>query len=359
MAKRIAIVGGGAIGAELAKSLEASATVTLIEQCSHYVHAPAMIRAVVEPSILDQALIPYDTLLTQGTFVQARAVSIDAGGVQLNDGSRIDADYIVVATGSENATPFKPKGADIAGLRADNARIHEMLKAASTVAIVGAGAVGTELAGEIAHFTPEKKIKLISSDATLFPQMPKRLGRSLEKKLVAAGVEVILGARAMNLENMTEPYAGVLELTNGQSVQADLIFPAIGSRGSSELLRALPDVKMGTANRAITDQWMRPSSLPNIFAAGDVAEMGDAMTVVATTRQLPWLIKTLKTVLVGQKIEDQKPYTPWKKAPILIPLGPFKGNSFLSLFTAGDFLTRQIKGKDLFLKKRNNFFDRN
>ena len=50
MSQKIAIVGGGYIGAELAKSLDDTAEVILIEPRSHFVHAPAMIRAVVDPS---------------------------------------------------------------------------------------------------------------------------------------------------------------------------------------------------------------------------------------------------------------------------------------------------------------------
>jgi NADH dehydrogenase FAD-containing subunit len=144
MTKRIAIVGGGYIGAELAKSLQGKADVTLIEQQSHFVHTPAMIRAVIDPTLLDRALIPYDKLLDRGSVVQACAASVDAQGVTLESGDRIDADYVVVATGSDNATPFKANGQGIDALRANNARIHEMLKAAKSVAIVGAGAVECE-----------------------------------------------------------------------------------------------------------------------------------------------------------------------------------------------------------------------
>lgn len=83
------------------------------------------------------------------------------------------------------------------------------------------------------------------------------------------------------------------------------------------------------------------------------ADMGDGMTIVATSRQLPWLRKTLASLLDGKTLAKVKPYAPWKagKAPILIPLGPEKGNCFLVLFTAGDFQTRMMKGKDQFLAK--------
>lgn len=352
MSKRIAIVGGGYIGTELAKSLDDTADVTLIEPRSHFVHAPATIRAVVDPSLLDRAMIPYDRLLKNGRVLQARANGIDANGVTLDDGQRVEADYIVVATGSSNAKPFKPVGSDIDGLRQANQRIHEQLRAARRIGIVGAGAVGTELAGEIAHAMPGKEITLISDTARLFPTMPKKFGTALARKLRDAGVTLILGHRAENLQSTTEPYAGRLKLSDGSEHDFDLIFPVLGSRASSELIEGLPDAQKSTANRVKVDPWLRPSSLPNVFAAGDLADAGDGMTIVATSRQLPWLKATLRGLLAGKSPEEMKPYKPWgDKAPILVPLGPKRGNSFLGLFTAGDLVTRKMKGEDLFVKK--------
>lgn len=358
MSKRIVIVGGGYVGSELAKSLDDKADVTLIEQRSHFVHAAAMIRAVVDPAILDRALIAYDALLKKGRVMQARATVVDGEGVTLADGTRVDADYVVVATGSDYAAPFKASGADIEGLRAANADAHARLKAAQSVAIVGAGAVGTELAGEIAHAMPDKIVTLISSEPALFAQKGKRLGPALHRKLEAAGVNVVFGARAENLIETTAPYSGVLELSDGSTLSADLIFPVIGARAASDLLAALPGAQTGHANRIKTDRWMRPSTLPNVFAAGDAAEAGDDMTIVATTRQLPWLKKTFDALLDGRKLEDLKPYAPWRKAPIVVPLGPRKGNSFLGAFTVGNFATSAIKGRDLFLTGRNKQFGR-
>lgn len=359
MSKRIAIIGGGYIGVGLAKSLDDSADVTLIEPRSHFVHAPAMIRAVVDPSLTDRALIPYDRLLTKGRVLHARATGIDATGVTLDDGQRIEADLIVVATGSSNAMPFKPDGSNIEGLRQANQRIHQQVKDARSIGIVGAGAVGTELAGEIAHAMPDKKITLISDTGRLFPSMPDELGDALASKLRDAGVTLLFGHRAENLQSLTAPYVGCLKLSDGSEHDFDMIFPVLGSRASSELLEDLPGVQKGTANRVKVDQWLRPSRLPNVFAAGDVVDAGDGMTIVATSRQLPWLKTALKGLLAGNSLEKMKSYKPWgPKAPILVPLGPKRGNSFLGLFTAGDWVTRKMKGEDLFLKKYSKLLNR-
>ncbi|MCG3267934.1 NAD(P)/FAD-dependent oxidoreductase [Yoonia sp. I 8.24] len=352
MSQKIAIIGGGYVGAELAKSLDNTAEVTLIEQNSHFVHAPAMVRAVVDPAILDRALIPYDGVLTHGRVVQGVAQSISDTEVALASGETIAADYIVVATGSSNAVPFKANGGDIEALRATNGQVHAQLVAAQTVAIVGAGAVGSELAGEIAHAFPDKTVHLISSEATLFPHHPPKLGRKLTAKLKASGVSLNFGARAENLQSLTEPYAGTLSLSNGAQIEADLVFPVIGSKATSTLLQSLPGAEVGRADRVKTDAWLRPSQFGNVLAAGDAAETGDAMTVVGAGRQVAWLTKTLTALVEGKNVEDLKPYTPWgPKAPFLVPLGPKLGNSFLGFFTAGNFLTSKMKGKDLFLKR--------
>ncbi|WP_153768631.1 FAD-dependent oxidoreductase [Labrenzia sp. CE80] len=359
MSQRIAIIGGGYVGVELARSLDNIAEVTLIEKNSHFVHAPAMVRAVVDPSILERALIPYDGLLKRGRVVQAVAQSISETEVTLASGEKITADYIVVATGSSNAIPFKSNGQDIGGFRTANAQVHAKLVAAETIAIVGAGAVGTELAGEIAHAFPEKSVHLISSEATLFPHHPPKLGRELTAKLKASGVSLTFGARAENLQSLTEPYVGTLSLSNGTEVAADLVFPVIGSKATSTLLQSLPGAQVGHAERVKTDAWMRPSQFGNVFAAGDAAKMGDAMTVVGARRQVAWLKTALKALVEGKRVEDLKPYKPWgPKAPFLVPLGPKIGNSFLGVFTAGNFITRKLKGEDLFLSKYNKLMGR-
>lgn len=350
-ASSVAIVGGGNVGVELAKALEGVMQVTLIERADAFTHAPAMIRAMVDPSVLDQALIPYDQVLSQGTFVKGEATEIDGTGVTLTNGTKVVADYIVLATGSGNLPAFKSASGDITGLRAANAAWHKALAEASSVAIIGAGAVGTELAGEIADAMPGKSVSLISSDAALFPGFPPKLGASLLNKLRAMKVDVILSDRAIDLPSGASPGGGTVTLSSGRRIEADLIVPAVGARMNTGLADQLPDVKRGPDKRLVVDGWMRPSSLPNVFAAGDAADNGDLMTIVAVSRQVPWLAKLLKSVAAGQTVESQTQYKPWGKAPILVPLGPNRGSSFLMIATLGDWVTRMMKGRDLFITK--------
>lgn len=353
--KKIVIIGGGYVGFEVAKELDAHADISLIEQREAFVQPPAAIRALLDPALLDQVIIPYDRLLKEGRVVRGRAVEISQSEVTLEDGTAYPADFVVVATGSSYAAPFKPAGNSVEEFRQTSKDVSAQLVVAKSVIIVGAGPVGTELAGEIAVAQPDKSVTLISSDDSLFPMYPAKLGAQLKSKLEGLGVSIILGQRAQDLQRLDMPYAGSVTLTDGRVVTADLVFPVVGSKPNASIVKALPGVKLSPSGRVKTDEWMRPSEYPNVFVAGDMADVGDGMTIVAITRQNPWLIKTLKKVLGGGSVENQKPYTAWKKAPILVPLGPVIGSSWLFV-TVGNWVTSKIKGKELFIPKNRKAF---
>lgn len=355
MSKRIVVIGGGYAGYEIAKGLEKHAEVTLIEPRSAFVHVPATIRALVAPDLMEQIVLPYSGLLKKGRWMQGRAAAIARDHVLLEDGTRIDADLIVAATGSGYAAPFKPAGDDIAAFREAHAAVAAELVEAQSVAIAGAGPVGIELAGEITAGQPGKTVTLISADKRLMPHYPEKMSRQLEAKLSAQGVTLVLGDRVVDLWAGGGPYKGSVTLASGGQIAADLIFPAVGAKAASSPLEALPGVKRDAAGRFETDGWLRPSKLENVFVAGDAAAAGDHMTIVATARQNPWLIKALKALVKGKPVDGLKPYSPWKKAPILLPLGPWKGSSWLFM-TLGDGVTSKMKGRELFIPRYRKAF---
>jgi NADH dehydrogenase FAD-containing subunit len=360
-ATKIIIVGGGCAGCELAEGLDAVADVTLVDGKDSFVHAPAAIRAVTDSGLLDQLIIPYNNFLQQGQVVEGWVEKINASGVVLSDGRELKSDITVVATGSNYAAPFKQSRDGLATFRENSEKAASKVRQANTIAIVGAGPVGTELAGEIACAYPDKDIHLITAEESLFPMYTPGLAKKLQADFAALDVHVHTGKRVENLASLSDPYEGSITLPGGKTIEADLVFPVIGSRPQAQLLGTVGDVQFAPDGRAEQDGWMRPSkSSPNLFVIGDALSAGDAMTIVAVARQVPWLVKSLKAVLQGKAVESQKPYTPWPLAPILVPLGPKLGASVLPFgkkgMAVGHFMTSKIKGKDLFLSKRRKLF---
>ena len=358
--KRVVIVGGGYAGTALARALDATFEVVLIEPREAFVHNVATIRALVVPSLMDRILLPYDRLLARGRVVRNRVTAVADGAVTLAGGDTLEADLVVLATGSTYAQPFKPVTDSMADLRAASAATHAALVAARSVAIVGAGAVGVELAGEIASTLKGRAVTLVSATPTLFPDFTPRLGQRLLADLKALGVTVRLGVRAAGLAEGDRPLPGPLRLETGEEIAADLVIPALGARPVTALLSGLPGTGFDRIGRVEVDRWMRPAGLKRVFALGDMAANGDLMTIVASSRQAPWLAKTLAAVAAGKAVEDLPAYAPYAVPPILVPLGPARGASVLPLgrkgTVVGPFLTAAIKGKSLFIPRYHKEF---
>ncbi len=357
---KVAIVGGGYAGFNLARLLDPYLDVTLIEAREAFVHNVAAIRATVEPGLLDQIIIPYDRLLKRGEVRQARAESIDARGVRLSDGTFVPAYAVVVATGSHYAAPFKPESDSAAGFRTRMQDVSAQIASAAQVIIVGAGAVGVELAGEIKAAHPEKQVALVSDQARLFPMYPEKLHAKLVERLSALGIDLHLGEAVKALKHSSGPFEGTIKFAGGASLSG-LVIPAIGTRIAESPAHSLPGTTRQPNGQLAVDQWLRPSNLPHVFAIGDLAATGEGMTVVSTMRQTPWLAQTLRRMANGAKLESLVPYSRWKAPPILLPLGPKIGASVLPIgggLVVGDRLTAAIKGKHLFIPRYHKEFGR-
>ncbi len=354
--KRVLIVGGGYAGTMVARALDGIAEVRLIEPRDRFVHNVAAIRAVVEPSLLDRLIIPYDRLLQRGSVIQGLAAEVGEGRVTLEGGETVEGDIVVTATGSTYARPFKPQSASGEMFAKESRAAHEALRAAGSVAIVGGGAVGVELAGEITAAHPGKSVTLFASSPGLLPGYSARLSAALAEQLDAQGVSLRLGVRVEGLEIADRPFAGAFT-AGGQTIEADLIFPAIGAR---PVAPPIAGASYGASGRLLVDRWLRPVGQRRVFALGDAAETGDFMTIVAITRQAPWLVKTLKTVLAGRPVETLAAYRPWPVPAILVPLGPNSGASLLPIarhgLTVGRRATASLKGRDLFIPRYRKDF---
>lgn len=361
MTKRVLIVGGGYAGTALARALDKSAEVRLIEPRDRFVHNVAAIRAVVDPSLVEKILIPYDRLLQRGSVHQGVVTGIGDRRIALADGTIMEGDIVVVATGSRYAQPFKPQTNSVADFVESNRRAHAAVEFAARIAIIGGGAVGVELAGEIATAYPGKSVTLVTATKMLLPGYAARLSNVLAAQLRRKGVSIRFETRIRNLPELGAPFAGPVE-TDGGGIEADLVFPAIGAHPVNDLLRTLPGAEFDALGRAKVDRWLRPAGAANIFALGDAAATGDVMTIVAITHQVPWLAGTIKALIRGRKIERLPAYRPWAVAGILVPLGPKDGASILPVARSGIFagrkITAMLKGKDLFITRYQKEFGR-
>jgi len=183
MSRTVAVIGGGYGGSAVAKTLDSEADVVLIDPRDAFVNAAGSLRALAQPDWAGNMFIPLDKLLTRGTVIRDRAVSVDPGRVTLASGWRVEADYLVLASGSSYAYPGKPNADSISEALDDLRQTHKELADAERVLIVGAGPVGLELAGEIKEVWPRKHVTIVDPAEQLLPAFRPEMRQDLHRQL--------------------------------------------------------------------------------------------------------------------------------------------------------------------------------
>jgi len=135
-----------------------------------------------------------------------------------------------------------------------------------TVAIVGSGYIGVELAE--AYHIKGKKVTLIDFDNRILPRyFDEEFTSEVEEQLQKDGITLALGEKVVDFYGVDGKVKKVI--TDKGEYEADLVIKAIGFKPNSELLLTAEKTSNGAL---IVDKHMR-TSLPNIYAVGDAVAM--------------------------------------------------------------------------------------
>lgn len=274
----VVIAGGGLAGATAAFALrergfEGQLTLVSEEQAPPYERPPLSKGYLRGESTLEQAqvrpLADYDARgieLLRGR----RAVTLDPTIRQLNldDGTNLFYDALLIATGAAPRRLGSTR-AHLAGVHylrnvGDADAIRTAASSSKAIGVIGGGWVGSEVAASL---------RQLGHDVTLISNLPRPLERVL-------GPEVAEAYRALHLEHGVrlahghvasiegDRHADGVRLADGQRLTADLVVVGVGAAPRLKLaLRAgLETIEGGIA----VDEYLR-TSVPNIYAAGDVA----------------------------------------------------------------------------------------
>ena len=323
MRKKVAIVGGGYGGAKAAKALDADLDVVLIDPKDAFVHSAAALRALVRPDWAENIFFSYDTLLENGSVVRDRAVGLDPRGVTLASGDRVDADYVVLASGSSYAFPAKMHTDVAEDALAALRGAHKELANADRVLILGAGPVGLELAGEIATTWPDKRVTIVDPGAELLPGFLPELVADLRSQLDGLGIELRLGSGLAADPEVAPGVAEEFTVTgrDGESLTADIWFRAYGSRIHTEFLDgAVPRDDLG---RVKVTERLTVEGHDTVYALGDITDLPESKMAGWAMRHAEVVAANIIAHAAGR--EPAAAYTTLPVKVGLIPLGPAGG----------------------------------
>jgi NADH dehydrogenase len=188
-------------------------------------------------------------------------VAVGDGTVELADGRHIEADAVVITAGAESSRPPIEGLQHAARLRtADDAlALRSLIATAASVAIIGGGATGVQLAGAVAHAHPEILVHLIEVEPNLLAGLPAELGAGAARILAGRGVELHLGHPVDRIG------------PDGLYVDGQLIAGLVVWAGGFAADASRLGVPTTDDGRIAVDADLRIVGMQRTFAAGDVA----------------------------------------------------------------------------------------
>jgi NADH:quinone reductase (non-electrogenic) len=387
---RIVIVGGGAGGLELATRLghklgrRGKAQVTLIDRrhthlwkpLLHEIAAGSMDLGMQEIDYLAQAHWHHFTFRLGALIGIDRARRtvrvaryLDDEGREVMPEREFVYDTLVIAIGSltndfgtrgvkAHAIPLEtPEQADRFHTRLVNACLRantqgEPLRPGQLhVAIIGAGATGTELAAELHKTTrqlvafgldridPDKDIKihLIEAASRVLPALPERLSEGASKLLADLKVKVHTGAAVMDVTS------NGVSLANGTLIPSELVVWAAGIK-APDLLKDIAGLETNKLNQLVVRPSLQTTRDDAIFAFGDCAACpwpGHKGTVPpraqAAHQQASHLARELPRRIAGMKVRDWR----YRDFGSLVSLGEYS--------TVGNLMGKLVGG-NLFIE---------
>jgi dihydrolipoamide dehydrogenase len=198
-----------------------------------------------------------------GRLSGPNSVEVTAG-----DGSKrtLSAKFILIATGS---VPRDIKVAPANGTTILNSdQILEMERIPKSIAVLGAGAVGTEFASVFRSFGSE--VTLIEMLPRILPIEDEEVSKELERQLKKRGMKVITGTQLTK----AEPHASGVKVSLNQSekestIDAEILLVAVGRAPVTEDI-GLASVGLEVEKGYLPVNGAMQTKVANIYAIGDV-----------------------------------------------------------------------------------------
>ena len=291
MARRHLIIGGGTAGMNAMRTIREEerepSEITLVSAERPY-------SRMVLPYYLDRSIAEQHVFTTSAallaqwkvkTHVGRRAASLDvtANVCALDDGTKLEYDDCLVATGSSAVRAPIP-GADGASVHSfwtlDECRgVIASVTPGSHVVMVGAGFISFTILNSILALGA--KLTIVEVAPRILPRMVDDAGaRVVEDWLKAHGVTVRTNVKVTKIEDARGKKR--LKFASGADVVCDVVIMATGIKTNLDWLKASTvQIKQGI----VVDDHLR-SSVPNVYAAGDVAEGRDLISGAAAVHAI-------------------------------------------------------------------------
>ena len=363
MTDNVVVLGSGYAGAGAIKSLESEldgqADITWVSDVDYHLVLHETHRCIRKPSVQEKVKIPIDDIKRPSTrFVQAHVEEIDTEDrtVELDDGSTIEYDYLVVGIGSRTAF-FGIEGleeyAHTMKSLDDALGIHDDVQQAAReatqsdpaqIVVGGAGLSGIQTAGEIAEYRDNNRapidIHLVEGLDSVLPNSDPELQGALRSRLEEKDVEIHTGEFIGEVDEETV-YVG-----DEQELDHDVLIWTGGITGQNVMQDV--DLEKDERSHRVNAETNFRTDDDRVFALGDCALVDQTDGEPAPpTAQAAWQAAEVIGENVARAIRNQ-PLRSWKHKDkgTVISVGDEAVAHDVMLFpisTFGGFLAETLK----------------
>jgi dihydrolipoamide dehydrogenase len=200
----------------------------------------------------------------------AKLVSPTKVNVSLREGGEtvIEAKNILIASGSNASTI---PGVPIGGAILDNKGALMLDTPPKSLVVVGGGAVGLEFATIFCYVG--SKVTVIEMLTTLLPGEEPEVGEFIQKSLQKERVDVFTGSKATEVRGNQDGVEVQISTPDGQKIiTVEKLLMAIGRQPDIDR-EHLESIGIKTSRRGVLVNERMQTSIPNIYAVGDVADI--------------------------------------------------------------------------------------
>jgi glutathione reductase (NADPH) len=197
-------------------------------------------------------------------IIDGRGVVVDPHTVEVGD-RRYTADKILVAVGGWPETPQLP---GIEHVISSNEAL-DLARLPKRIAIVGGGYIAVEFAGIFNGFGSEV-VEIIRREHVL-RGFDEDLRVCLGEEMRARGIDIRGDTRVARIDKTAAGYT--VATTAGDQIETDLVMYATGRKPNTKGMGlAEAGVALAENGAVKVDEWQRSTTVPNIYAVGDVTD---------------------------------------------------------------------------------------
>jgi dihydrolipoamide dehydrogenase len=215
--------------------------------------------------------------------IRGRGRLLGPGRVAVEDSETIEADHVIIATGS--------RPSDLPGIAIDEKRILSsegalaLASLPAAVVIIGGGVIGCEFADILAAMG--SKVNVVETLPRILQLEDKQTARAAQKNLEARGVVFHLGDTVADLATD----GGVrCRLSSGAELSADVMIVSVGRRPNAAGL-GLEAAGVGLERGAVKVDSRGRTSVAGVWAAGDV--IGPPLLAHVATHEMEVVIDNI------------------------------------------------------------------